>query len=60
MTDKFKPVPNIPKTYEQFVLEDKQLTPEQTLNQANLEQLRNEYQTGQQTVQIQQNYPFKK
>jgi len=29
MTDKFKPVPNIPKTYEQFVLEDKQLTLEQ-------------------------------
>jgi hypothetical protein len=29
MTDKFKPVPNIPKTYEQFVLEDKRLTSEQ-------------------------------
>jgi len=29
MTYEFKPVPNIPKTYEQFVLEDQQLTPEQ-------------------------------
>jgi len=29
VTDKFKPIQNIPKTYEQFVLEDKQLTLEQ-------------------------------
>jgi len=32
MTDKFKPVPNVPKTYEQFVLEEQQLTPEQGRN----------------------------
>jgi hypothetical protein len=32
MTDKFRPVPNVPKTYEQFVLEEQQLTLDQQQN----------------------------
>ena len=32
MTDKFKPIQNVPKTYEQFILEDQQLTSEQKQN----------------------------
>jgi len=31
MTDKFKPVPNVPKTYEQVVLEEQSLTNQQDL-----------------------------